>query len=104
MRPTRSAEVYLQADVEEQDQHAHLGQDLQGRVGPDEGDAAADQEGGGRVPQEDADQKLSKNGGLPQPFAEQTGALGRDHEDPQAEEDGAKGRMAAPRGSPGGKR
>ena len=100
----QGTEVYLQTDIEEQDQHTHLGQDLQGRVGPDKGDASANEERGGHIPQEDTDQQFSQHGGLPQPFTDQTGALGRDHEDPQAEENGAKGRMAAPRGSPGGKR
>ena len=86
--PTRTsgAQVGLQPDLEEQQQHTHLCQDVQGGVGSEELGAVPPDDEWHEVAQAHAHQQLAEHRGLSPPLGDEAADLRRGHEQGDGEE------------------
>ena len=87
--PGECPQVSLQSDVEQEDQHADLGQHVQRGVAAHEGDPAFAEERWEEVPRADPHEQLAEDRGLPPPFRQDPAALRGQHEERQSKQDRA---------------
>jgi hypothetical protein len=87
--PDECSQVGLQPDVEQQDQHPDLGQNVQRRLAAHEGDSVFTEEGRQQVPRADPHEEFTEDRRLSPPFRHEPATLRRQHQERQSQEDRA---------------
>ncbi len=97
-RPGEGPQIGLEPDVEEQDEDAHLGEDVERGLTLDEADALVAEQGRQEVAEADPHDQLAEHRRLAPPLGQEAAGLGRDHEHGEPEQDRAGGAGLGRRG------